>query len=78
MRSDLFAASIFAPYSHFEHTAMVSSPLSARTINSLEPVPPIAPLSASTILKLSPRRVRTFLYASSTALNSRSRSSTLE
>src|SRR5258706_15062978 len=49
------ASSTFAAYCDCGDQAIASSPESARTWNSCEPVPPIAPVSAATARNLRPR-----------------------
>ncbi len=57
------AISRFAAYRSPSEKAMASSPESASTWNSSEPLPPMAPGSATTERNFSPRRVKMAVYA---------------
>ena len=52
------AFSVFAAYPQVGQIISVSSPTSLSTMNSSEPVPPIAPESARTGITVSPRRLK--------------------
>ena len=58
------ARSLVAAMSQLSQYAISLSPTSDSAVNSCELLPPIAPLSASTGRKVSPQRVKIFVYAS--------------
>ena len=69
------ALSIVAAISHFSQYAISLSPTLDRAENSCELLPPIGPLSASTILKSRPHLENVLTYASYCNLYATSRSS---
>ena len=70
LRTSVFdsATSTFPAYPHDSQYATVSSPASDLTMNSSEPVPPIAPLDAPTTKYFNPHLSKIFRYALSCRL----------